>query len=206
MRADNLLAIETSDLSLVNYRCTDADSDISLREAKILQSPKVPEVVNPVNLFSDSKSEPVSQMVGFPYPSFESEAEHIYREDTRYARKSLVKARNRYSALIQQLELLTSNELCLQDGSKSSGDGECHDIVLKFKSELEHELQRARESVCYSEEACQQLSYAFGTAKVCENSTQIDCVEGIVSEKDENVGNKPQNAVSYTHLTLPTKA
>ena len=192
-RADNLLAIETSDLSLVNYRCTDADSDISLREAKILQSPKVPEVVNPVNLFSDSKSEPVSQMVGFPYPSFESEAEHIYREDTRYARKSLVKARNRYSALIQQLELLTSNELCLQDGSKSSGDGECHDIVLKFKSELEHELQRARESVCYSEEACQQLSYAFGTAKVCENSTQIDCVEGIVSEKDENVGNKPQN-------------
>ena len=68
MRADNLLAIETSDLSLVNYRCTDADSDISLREAKILQSPKVPEVVNPVNLFSDSKSEPVSQMVGFPYP------------------------------------------------------------------------------------------------------------------------------------------
>ena len=206
MESELFLAVETSDLSLVNYRCTDADSDISLREAKILQSPKVPEIINPINLFSDSKSEPVSQLIGFPFPSFESEAEHIYREDTRYARKSLVKARNRYSALIQQLELLTSNELCLQDGNKNSGDGECHDIVLKFKSELENELQRARESVCYSEEACPQ-SYAFGTAKVCGNSTRstrIDCVEGIVGGKEEIDGNKQQQNESCSELSDET--
>ena len=191
-----LLAIDTSDLSLVNYRCTDADSDISLREAKILQSPKDVHITDHINPFWDSKSEPVSHLVGFPFPSFESEAEHIYREDTRYARKSLVKARNRYSALLQQLELLTSNEFFFQDGSKSSGDGECHDVVMKFKSELEEKLQRARESVSSSEETC-RLSYAFGTAAVCGDSTTIDCVEGIVSGIDEKEDqNKLQKEMS----------
>ncbi|XP_066911310.1 uncharacterized protein [Clytia hemisphaerica] len=178
----NLLITATnSDLSLVNYRCTDADSEISLREAKILQSPREIDAVDcaiPKNFYVGSN--PVSPISQFPFMSFESEVEHIYREDTRYARKSLVKARNRYSALLQQLELLTSEDFTIQDGGQSSAgssNSECHDIVLKFKTELEEELRKAKEKLQGSPTKSQ--SYAFGTAtRTNKDSTVIDCVEG----------------------------
>jgi len=187
--------MNTSCSSLVNFdECSSVDLEITLREAKIVQSPKdfdiAGDAARPVHLFQPKilkTTHPISTMTfsnnGPSCSSMLESAEAVecvYREDTRYARKSLRKARNRYSALLQQLENLTFLQGDGDRGEISTvADGECFDIVLKFKTELEGELSRVRNKLAETPDVQNNDVFSFeGTLNNNKDST-IKSTEGL---------------------------
>ncbi|XP_057307803.1 kinesin-related protein 7-like [Hydractinia symbiolongicarpus] len=78
--------------------------------------------------------------------SLDSEYEHFFQKDTKYAKKSLRKVKTKYEALLRQFEELASNEQA-DINEEFSSTKTCYDLILQFKRELEDDLLTAREQL-----------------------------------------------------------
>lgn len=154
------------ELDLVTCVSAHSDEEVTLKEAIVLRSPTSDfGYVKNIGQASKQKSfkslelneeyqdnslpSPVSS---YPHESIESETEDIYHEDTRHAKKSLKKVQHRYSLLLNQLNELTRELSTADDNDEEIGiagtpEGECYDIILKFKTELEEELEKAKQKL-----------------------------------------------------------
>ena len=133
------------------------DSDFEMKEAKIILSPTddtsqaythtLTDDLDP----KDDQSELNYQQPGYrdsyrlSSSSADSEVEHMYRNDTKHARRSLRKVQNKYEILLKKFEALTSQTSLVE--SELSSTRSCYDLVMKFKDELERELEKARKQL-----------------------------------------------------------
>ena len=125
--------------------CESFDKDEEVKEAKLMTSPNY---TNNVNQASSSALCPNKRW------SVNSEAEFRINKDTWKARRSLQKARQKYNELLKQFNELTSNKSLIED--ELSGTKSCYDLVLKFKNELETELERARERLAIYQDSIRE--------------------------------------------------
>ena len=159
------IGVETSphtSFSTVRYvegGCESFDKDGEVKEAKLMTSPNYENnaITSPIytnNQTSSSALRPNKRW------SMNSEAEFRINKDTWKARRSLQKARQKYNKLLKQFNELTSDKSLIED--ELSGTKSCYDLVLKFKNQLETELERARERLTIYQDSIREEDNVAG--------------------------------------------
>ena len=154
-----------NDLVLVDCEQEGTDTEVEMKEARIVVTPKTNENNFQAYCQSLEWSERRGSRKGsgdgqaqetyrqcesqnssrFSLSSLDSEAERLYWTDTKHTQRSLRKVKNKYELLLKQFELMTSETPV--DENEMSSSKSCYDLVMRFKDELEQELEKAREQL-----------------------------------------------------------
>ena len=181
-----------STVRYVEGGCESFDKDGEVKDAKLMTSPNCE---NNANQAGSSALRPNKRW------SVNSEAEFRINKDTWKARRSLQKARQKYNKLLKQFNELTSDKFLIED--ELSGTKSCYDLVLKFKKELETELETARERLAIYQDSNREEDNIAGNKKeskmndrdnrhVKEKSSITVTEESITEAKFEKTPSSPR--------------